>query len=93
MPEKFNMDYRRATFSSQIVSGQINREKALESLKTLPYEPEKIEMDKKYIAKKYNISEIELELLLNNPPKTYKDFPNSRNRIQWFYNVYRKIFN
>ena len=51
MPEKFNMDYRRATFSSQIVSGQINREKALESLKTLPYEPEKIEMDKNILLK------------------------------------------
>jgi hypothetical protein len=38
MPEKYNMDYRRATFSSQIVSGQISREKALKELKKLPYE-------------------------------------------------------
>ena len=92
MPVKYNMDYRRATFSSQIVSGQISRETALEDLKKSPYELEKIEIDKKYIAKKYNISEIELEVLLKNSPKTYKDFPNSRIRIQRFYNMYRKIF-
>ena len=92
MPKKFNMDYRRATFSSQIVSGQISRETALEELTNPPYELEKIEIDKKYIAKKYNISEKEFEALLKNPPKTYKDFPNSKIKIQWFYSVYRKAF-
>jgi N-acetyl sugar amidotransferase len=92
MPTKYNMDYRRATFSSQIVSGQISREKALKELKKLPYEIEKIEIDKKYISKKYNISEIEFEKLLKNSPKTYKDFPNSKSRIQWFYSFYRKLF-
>ena len=50
-------------------------------------------MDKKYISKKYNISENKLEKYLNTAPKTYKDFPNSRTRIQWFYSVYRKVFN
>ena len=92
MPEKYNMDYRRATFSSQIVSGQISRETALEELKKPSYELEKIEIDKKYIAKKYNISEKEFEALLKNPPKTYKDFPNSKIKIQWFYSLYRKVF-
>ena len=93
MPVKYNMDYRRATFSSQIISKQMSRERAIDELKKLPYELEKIEMDKKYIAKKYNISDAEFEALLKNSPKTYKDFPNSRIRIQWFYNIYRKIFN
>jgi len=93
MPEKYNMDYRRATFSSQIVSRQKTREKALEELKKLPYDLEKIEMDKKYIAKKYNISVNKLEGYLNSPPKTFKNFPNSRIRIEWFYKVYRKMFN
>ena len=91
MPKKFNMDYRRATYSSQIVTGQITRETALEKLKKLPYSPEKIQTDKKYIAKKYNIHENKLEEYLNTPPKTYKDFPNSRTRIEWFYRIYRKL--
>ena len=93
MPVKFNMDYRRATFSSQIVSGQISREKALDLLKTLPYEAKEIETNKKYIAKKYEMTIDQLEKHLSNPPKTYKNFNNDKNKIEWFYNMYRKIFN
>lgn len=92
MPKYYNMDYRRATYSSQIVSGQINREHALELLKLLPYDIEKIKADKKYIAKKYNISENQLEEYLNAPPKTFKDFPNSKDRILKFYKLYRSFF-
>ena len=92
MPIKFNMDYRRATYSSQIVSKQINRDKALQLLKHLPYDMEKIKVDKKYIAKKFNISENQLEEYLNIPPKTYKDFPNSKYRILKLYNLYKFLF-
>lgn len=91
MPEKYNMDYRRATYSSQIVSGQITREEALEKLKSLPYDPQKIKSDKEYIAKKYGISLEELESYLKLPPKTYKDFPNDKKKIEWFYETYRKL--
>ena len=49
-------------------------------------------MDKKK-SKKYNISENKLEEYLNSLTKTFKNFPNSRIRIQWFYKSYRKIFN
>jgi glucose-6-phosphate 1-dehydrogenase len=87
------MDYRRATFSSQIVSGQIKREEALRQLKELPYNPEKIEDDKSFIAKKYNISKDDLNMYLALPPKTYKDFPNQKKLITFVYNVYRKLFN
>ena len=90
MPTKYNMDYRRATCSAQIVSGQITREEAIEKLKSLPYNPETIEQDKQYIAKKYGISLEELERYLALPPKTYKDFPNDKQKIDWFYRLYRK---
>jgi N-acetyl sugar amidotransferase len=90
MPSKYNMDYRRATYSAQIVSGQITREEALEKLKLLPYDAVKIESDKQYIAKKYGISLDELERCLALPPKTYKDFPNDKKKIDWFYGLYRK---
>jgi N-acetyl sugar amidotransferase len=91
MPEKYHMDYRRATYSSQIISGQINRETALEKLKSLPYDPDKVESDKEFIAKKYQISVSELNEILQLPPKTYKDFPNQRRLIQLFYKVYKMI--
>jgi hypothetical protein len=90
MPTKYNMDYRRATLSSQIVSGQVSREQALEELKKISYKPENIEADSQYIAKKYGISPEEFKACLDAPPKTYKDFPNEKEKIQWFYGLYRK---
>jgi hypothetical protein len=90
MPSKYSMDYRRATYSALIVSGQLTREEALEKLKALPYDPAKVESDKQYIAKKYGISLEELERCLALPPKTYKDFPNDKKKIDWFYGIYRK---
>jgi len=93
MPTKYNMDYRRATYSSQIVSGQIAREQAIEKLKELPYNPDTIPADKEYIAKKFGITSDELEHYLSEPPKTYKDFPNQKNIILYFYSLYKKIAN
>ncbi len=92
MPVKYNMDYRRTTYASQICSGQITREKALEKLKTLPYDETKIKEDKKYIAKKYGITLDELEHYLSLPPKTYVDFPNNKNLISFVYKCYNKVF-
>lgn len=92
MPVKYNMDYRRTTFASQICSNQITREEALEELKTLSYNEAKIKEDKKYIAKKFEITEEELEKYLSNPPKTYVDFPNNKEFISFIYKTYNKIF-
>lgn len=92
MPVKYNMDYRRATLSSQIVSGQITREKTIEKLKVKPYNLENIDADKYYIAKKYSISIEELENYLTMPPKTYKNFPNQKKTILKFYSWYKRIF-
>jgi N-acetyl sugar amidotransferase len=91
MPTKFNMDYRRATLSSQIVSGQVKRAEALHVLENAPYDVLKIEEDKNYIAKKFNISRNELEQLLSEKPTTYKDFPNQKKLIEFVYKTYRKI--
>jgi N-acetyl sugar amidotransferase len=92
MPVKFNMDYRRSNMSSQICEGQMTREEVLEILKTSPYNKDTIENDKNYIAKKYGISREELDFYLNQPPKTYKDFPNSRNLIKFVYKVYTNLY-
>ena len=93
MPTKYNMDYRRATYASQIVSGQVTRDEALNKLKELPYHPATIPADKEYLAKKFGIQLEELETYLSLPPKTYKDFPNQRKLIKWFYKMYGFVFN
>ncbi|MDF1672253.1 MAG: N-acetyl sugar amidotransferase [Vicingaceae bacterium] len=92
MPTKFNMDYRRTTFASQICSKQISREEAIKELKKCPYDKSKIDDDKKYIAKKFGISLDELEKYLALPPKTYVDFPNNKSLISFVYKTYNKLF-
>ncbi len=89
-PVKFNLDYRRATFSSQICSGDISRDDAIESLKELPYEINQVNIDKDYVSKKFGITLEEFEDILNTPPKSYKDYPNDEKWLTFIYNLYKK---
>lgn len=90
--EKFPIDYRRATLSSQICLGDVSRENALEQLKTKPYDAAKVEEEKQYIAKKLQISNEEFEAILILPPKWYWDYPNDKKKLGFIYDTYRKIF-
>jgi hypothetical protein len=90
--KKFNIDYRRATLSSQIITGAIKREDALEKLKILPYNESKVEKEKEYIAKKLDISLDEFEKIIALPPKWYTDYPNDEKKLTFIYDLYRKIF-
>jgi N-acetyl sugar amidotransferase len=92
MPTKYGMDYRRATYSSQICTEQMTRAQALSALERPSYVPEEVLKDKQYIAKKYQISLDDLERYLLLSPRTYKDFPNNRWLIQTAYKLYRTIF-
>jgi N-acetyl sugar amidotransferase len=89
---KFGIDYRRATLSSQICVGVINREEALKQLDQLPYTEEKVHEEKGYIAKKLGISLEEFEELLNLDAKWYWDYPNDEKRLGYIYDTYRKWF-
>lgn len=89
--EKFGIDYRRATLSTQICVGKINRDD-IQQLETKPYDSSEIEADKQYIAKKLGISEEEFERILNLPAKWYWDYPNDDKKLGFIYNTYRKLF-
>lgn len=92
LPVKFNLDYRKATLSTQICTGEISREQALEELKESPYNAEKIKYDTEYVSKKLNISDKEFEMILNDTPKTYKDYPNNEMILKRIYRLYNFIF-
>ena len=92
LPKKFNLDYRKATFSSQICASQISREEAIEALKAPTYNIEDIERQKEYIAKKLSISKEELDKIIDLPGKYYYEYPNDDKRLSFFYNAYRKYF-
>lgn len=90
--EKFGIDYRRATLSSQICTGQVTREEALEILKAKPYNQERVDADKQYISKKLGISLPEFEELLRIPGKYYFEYPNSEKFLNFIYTMYRRIY-
>lgn len=92
LPHKFNIDYRKATFSSQICAGSIGREEALDLLKTPTYNAATINNDLDYVAKKLRIARNELDHIIASPAKTYRDYPNSEKLLTFFYNLYRKLF-
>ena len=86
-PVKFNLDYRRATLSSQICSGSVTREEALKQLEELPYNIPQVKKDKDYVSKKFGITLQEFESILNAPPKSYKDYPNDEKWLTFIYNL------
>lgn len=90
--EKFGIDYRKATLSSQICTGEITREDALKLLESKPYTDDKVEEEKKYIAKKLGITIEEFERLISLPAKWYTAYPNDEKRLSFIYDTYRKWF-
>jgi N-acetyl sugar amidotransferase len=92
LPVKFQIDYRRATLSSQICAGEISREEALEILKKPPFDATQAGQEKLYVAKKFGISAEEIDGILAAPPKTHRDYPNNERLLEAIYGVYRRFF-
>jgi N-acetyl sugar amidotransferase len=90
--KKFGIDYRRATLSSQICAGEMSRDEALEAIKTKPFNEEKVERDKVYIAKKLGVSLQEFDNILALPPRWYTDYPNNEKKLGLIYAIYRKLY-
>jgi N-acetyl sugar amidotransferase len=92
LPVKFQIDYRRATLSSQICAGEITRDEALEILKTPPFDAERVWEEKVYVAKKFGISLEEMDSILAAPPRTYREYPNNERLLECLYGAYRRFF-
>lgn len=87
LPERFGYDTRRVQFSSLILTGQMRREEALEELKKPAYDPETIEHEFDYVARKLGITSEELRGYFTMPRKTYADYKNQR----WMFNLGAKV--
>ena len=78
LPQKYNIDKRKAHLSTLIMSGQVSREDALLELKENPYKnSSKLLEDKKYILKKLSYSKVDFEKIMNSEVKSSKDYPSS----------------
>lgn len=68
LPKKFNADKRKVHLSTLIITGQLNREEALNMLKGDPYfNQQELQNDIEYFLKKMNWSEHQLRGYLNRP--------------------------
>lgn len=76
LPTRFGYDTRKVQFSSLILTGQMTRHEALEQLKVPAYDPNTIDDEFAYIAKKLGISIDELRSYYIMPLKSYKDYRN-----------------
>lgn len=90
--KKFDLDYRKATFSSQICVGDMTREQAIEALKAPAYNEQDMEREKEYIAKKLQISRAELNEIIERRGRYYDEYPNDDKKLSFIYRVYRKYF-
>ena len=91
LPTKFGIDYRKATWSTQICTGEMTREQALALLQNPPYDENQLANEKEYIAKKFGVTTTELEKILAEPPKNYADYPNDKRQLEFIYSVYLKL--
>lgn len=81
LPNKFNVDKRKSHLSSLIVSGQLNREQALEELKKPLYEEDEIELCIDNILNIIKMTKEEFTTIMTSKPKLHSDYKTS----QWKY--------
>lgn len=74
LPRKFNVDKRKAHLSTLINSKQITKEKALEELTKLSYDPVLQQQDKEYVIKKLEFTPQEFEEIMQASPRSHYDF-------------------
>ncbi len=82
LPRKFGFDTRKNVLSNEILAGTMTRKKALEILKNPPYDPDEMEQDKEYVAKKLGITAKEFDRIIALPNKKPDDYRNERQIIK-----------
>lgn len=76
LPKRFNIDTRRVTFSSMILTKQITRENALQILETPAIDEIEGKKLSSYICKKLRIDSHQLDSYMNMNLKSYRDYKN-----------------
>lgn len=81
LPKKFFIDKRKAHLSNLIFADQITLEEA-ELERNKPIYPEsQFREDYAFVLRKFNLSELEFEQLMNTPPRSHADFPHEKKSI------------
>lgn len=92
LPEKFNIDYRKSTYSTQICAGEVTREEVIDELQLKPYRDINLTEEIEYFCKKLNISKSDFDNMMKEKPKCYKDYPNNQAFLEFLYKTYQRYF-
>ena len=74
LPEKFNIDKRKAHLSTLICSNQMTKENALIELQAPIYDKDQLAIDKEFVMKKLGFTLEEFEDILKLPIRQHTDF-------------------
>lgn len=91
LPVKFGVDKRRAHLSNQICAGKISKDKAIQQLKTSPYDVNSIESDKEYILKKFGFSLEEFAEIMQKKPGLHTEFDTDQRLWDKYYSFIRLL--
>ena len=91
LPHKFGYDKRRSHCSSLIMSGQMVREEALKEMEKELYQPGELNDDLDYVAKKIGLTSEGLRTLIEQPGRSYKDYPNNEWLFKWGISLRNRI--
>jgi N-acetyl sugar amidotransferase len=76
-PKKFGYDKRRAYLSSEILTGQLTRDQALQHLSTPELDEETMAHEFDYVATKLGWTVAEFEEIFRGKNKTFRDYKNN----------------
>ncbi len=82
LPRKFGIDKRYGHFSDLINAAQMQRQAALEEIKTEPYPAQLAAQDRSYVSKKLGLSAGDFDALMALPRRTFRDYPNNFATVQ-----------
>jgi N-acetyl sugar amidotransferase len=72
LPNKFQVDQRNNSLSASVRSGRLPRSAALEEYAQPPHLEEDL---LEYVLKRLNLSQAQFQAYLDQPPKSYRDYP------------------
>ena len=91
LPEKFNIDKRKAHLSNLILTDQITREEALAELEKPLYNELDLMDEKEYVLKKLGLSEADFFQIMQNPPVPHTHYDTEANHKQRYERIEKNM--
>lgn len=92
LPEKFKIDKRKVHLSNLILTGQISKEEALQTMQESPYDEDQFLKDRKFFLEKMNWDISQLNQYISRERSEHSDYRNSRKQYFTLLGYYKRIF-